>query len=813
MWLTYDTTLEELFNAKMLSVRTYNALRASRMYSLRDVYEYEKAGNTLLTLYKLGVKSKLEVEALFEKLKNSSKEELASNTKIVPKSSNQRVPEAFAKAYNSVNIDNTNVAIYIHTTYENAWEVYNQIFQKTESIMKVRPELSQQENVLFRKYHVSILQAYLANIKDDDDPYAQSLHKAVRTVLEYLRAHCEEFSPYDISAYFLTKQQKHNIEQRFEQICAQELSGQTQDFVKANIKSFEVLVKLFDKPSSAYAFLCPPYSKKKTVAELYKLNQSFKDAFMKMCKMDVPSLRNDVIRNKYPFLTPEQSAFVIDYVNQHNTIPVLYVLFHYLQVSNFRSDRIYSLFYGISGGHRHSTDEVATTVKLSAQRVQQLLSAPIPAAGKICMDEHTKLQYDRLLNRPFLYEGVSVINDLKEKEHLDCDFYAFCGIVQLIFPYRFFAVNKTTSILVRKDVLEKVQLKNIVKQIANIVNVKKPRSITISIDSIIENEVTADIKAATEGLVRYLLTSVYHIGMPDDRTVILPQNCIDVEYELFHLIEKSGEPMRLNDLFKSFKKMYPKHKFKDPMQLKSYLLNSKRISPLGKTSTYALTAWSNLYFGSIRELLVSILSSSDEPMHIDAIMEKVLPVFPRTNQNSVETTMGSDQSNRFVVFEDGFFGLSNRKYGEQFVVKTVLRVPFERRLKNYAEFVEKNHRFPTSSGGKEEQSLQHWYYNVINNSINVTAKQRKAFASMLATYKNSGYPRTPAETIFKDKCVAFKKFICEKHNMPSASKDGDRLYSWFHYTLTKYEGYTDQRYAYFKDLIRYVEAHGFTVSP
>lgn len=48
-------------------------------------------------------------------------------------------------------------------------------------------------------------------------------------------------------------------------------------------------------------------------------------------------------------------------------------------------------------------------------------------------------------------------------------------------------------------------------------------------------------------------------------------------------------------------------------------------------------------------------------MHINEIMEKVLPAFPYTNKGSVTSSLGSEKE-RFVLLGDGYYGLRKRKY-------------------------------------------------------------------------------------------------------------------------------------------------------
>lgn len=810
MLLTYDTTLEELLNAGILSVRTFNALHSSKMESLRDVYVFMKSGNSLINIRNLGRKSKLEIDNVLDKLQTIIEKETEMNSEIKPQIKGKHVATVFERAYNDVIIENENVNAYVSSIYENAWDLHEQIFQKTAEIMVVRPELSKEENILFRKYHLDILEAYLTYLNKEKNLNASNICEIVRPIIENISIHCEEFSLYDISINFLTKEQRSSIEQRYEQMCSQELGVRAQNFKAAFIKSFDVLVYLFDKPLSAYANLCPGQNMKKTLSEIYKFNQSFKKVFLKMYTMDAACLKVEEIKNKYPFLSQKQRTFIIDFMDKNNTPPIFYLLFNYLRVSDVRADMLYCLFYGIFDNYRHSIDEIAESIQLTRERVRQIIYGTIPAVKTIGIDERSMNQYDKITHQPFLYEDAEEIYELKEREHIKCSFYSFASIIQLILPYRLFCVSKTTSILVRNDVADKIQIKSIIEQITSIANAKYSQSRTVRIDPILD-KIPTELISGTKKLVCYIFKHIHHLNMPNDSTVFIPQNCIDIEYEMYNILEKAGTPMHVGDLFKAFKEKYPSHKYVDPIQIKPYLLKSDRINSIGKTSTYALASWNDVYFGSIRNLLIDILSSFDEPVHINTIMRKIMSIYPKTNQSSIESTMQADTMDRFMAFENGLYGLSNRQYDERFIPKcSIRRIPFEEKLQNYITFVEMYHRFPSAVGGENETSLQRWHYNIVNGIISLPTEQRKKFDDMLLAYKDSGYPRTQTENEFRNKCVEYKKFIRERHILPT-SKDGDDLYFWFRRSLEKFNGYSDQRYDYFKDLIEYIESYGFSI--
>ena len=266
--------------------------------------------------------------------------------------------------------------------------------------------------------------------------------------------------------------------------------------------------------------------------------------------------------------------------------------------------------------------------------------------------------------------------------------------------------------------------------------------------------------------------------------------------------------MHINEISALLFKKFPKNNLTIE-KVKSIIQKSKEIAPIGKSSTYGIKNWNHIFFGSIRDLLLEILSESDEPLHIDTILEKVMVSYPATNKKSITSTMSSDTYDRFEIFENGYFGLSERKYDESYIrIPEEQKFTFEKRIVMFREFVDTYHRFPVSNSGEFESSLKRWHYNVLNGIVQVTNEQRQLFDAMIEEYTVLKYPQSAIEVSFLEKCENVKELILEKHRLPQNAEEHE-LYTWLKLYSSKYLIYDDRRKIYFEDLLRFIRSYGF----
>ena len=237
----------------------------------------------------------------------------------------------------------------------------------------------------------------------------------------------------------------------------------------------------------------------------------------------------------------------------------------------------------------------------------------------------------------------------------------------------------------------------------------------------------------------------------------------------------------------------------------------KHIKPIGKTSCYALDYWEGIYFGSIRNLLIELLDNSDVPLHIDYLYNSVIKHFPNTTKASIASTMEDENLQRFVEFENSFFGLTVKKYPAKYIVaSTTQHYSFEERFQLFKEFVDNYHRFPCYNSSEQESSLSRWYYRVTNGIVAITNDQKKILDDMANYYKSLGYPSSVTENEFLIKSQDIKKYICQNHRLPT-NKDAPELYTWLRRSRDNYDSYVDKRREYMTDLLNYILSLGFSI--
>ena len=265
----------------------------------------------------------------------------------------------------------------------------------------------------------------------------------------------------------------------------------------------------------------------------------------------------------------------------------------------------------------------------------------------------------------------------------------------------------------------------------------------------------------------------------------------------------------IKDLFDAFKSKYPEHKLETAEKLRPYI--RKPIKAIGKQSKYGLETWENIYWGSIRDLLIECLEKSDLPIHLDELTNEVLVHYPNTNAKNILSTLSSDEFDRFVHFNGGYFGLEWKTYSEKYIKASIVRrYNFSERLEMFRDFIESYHRFPFSNGGEMESSLQRWYNNVLSGAIEVTNEEINELSNSINYYESLNYPKNAFEANFLNKCEDFKSFILENHCLPSPT-NGKELYWWLRQSKENMNSYTDKRRKYFWDLLSYISSFGFSI--
>ena len=369
--------------------------------------------------------------------------------------------------------------------------------------------------------------------------------------------------------------------------------------------------------------------------------------------IDGKELGTTVVANKYRFLTLEQVDFVADFYKQYGYYPMFFLLRELLATTKERVEQIFAMATGLCDGHPMNYAEIGKEIGCTRERVRQLMVL----APKDLFKDRGWMHYQ--LNKTLVVSEIDDLYlDVVENEKVNISFETFALVCTEGFPMKTakendlrFLVNNRLNVSVINKVCGEVGRHS--RQI-------RPETGSICLDDLLK-DIPDDKKGIYMEALPVIITKAF--GLPVDETgnVVLPPNGVDVVYELSEILREKGRPMSMKELYAELIKRCPEVKHKSFEHVRGKVLRSEAIVPIGKSSRYTLAEWDHVYRGSIRDLVVDILKKSRTPMHINEIMEKVLPAFPYTNKNSVTSSLGSDKE-RFVLLGDGYYGLRKKKY-------------------------------------------------------------------------------------------------------------------------------------------------------
>ncbi len=296
----------------------------------------------------------------------------------------------------------------------------------------------------------------------------------------------------------------------------------------------------------------------------------------------------------------------------------------------------------------------------------------------------------------------------------------------------------------------------------------------------------------------------------DDNQIKIPANKerspFDVVYEI---LQTSGEPMHLEDIFIEYKKTMPEHKYtqeNNSERLRPYLQKHDDITFRKRSSVFLLKKWGHVRSGTIRDNITEFLSANDLPQTIESISEYILQHFPETNQKSILSSMFSGKN--FAQFKNNLFGLVNKKYPFGYELsdqQEVIRKSFEQRMLDLELFIVEEGHFPFDSSEKcKESSLGRWWYRIINNKQHINDKQQNEVNRIKVQYAE--YETNKSKYEWNLNYNKLKCFILENRRLPSYNSDEKFLYGWFRRVKKDFENNDltkEQRQKYI-DIIKFI---------
>ena len=811
MEFNLDTTIKELHELGIISVRTFNCLHTADYETLGIILDNIETPEDLLKLPKFGRKSYTEVNTILNQMIREHKAVVPEQKEAEFVALGEKIIGIITDAYNEVLVGDSEVKAYLRAAYPQPCDMHFLVMGEVENMLTVVEGYSREENLEIRHSYKQFMEGVLQEMENTQEALYylyNNVYKEYKRKSLNLAIKMENFSYEQISKYFLSPITRDYLEKTYQEQLESSLSVRSKNFAARFLPHFSDLIKYAEEPLASYRSICPGQNMMKTLTEIFQFNQKFRREFDRVSKLSDDEIQTEFLKRDYPYLVSRQRHFVFDFMKEKNHAPLFFLMLQYLRLSEKRSNKIYCLHHGIFDGKKRTYYEIADAMNLSRERVRQIVCGTIEVQESALVNNDGWDYYNELFDLPFMYEKKEEYVRLRESEHLPTDFNVFASLVSLKADFKAEDVEGHTILMNNK--YRDLKLIDCLDTLFNIINAKYSTDTYVLIDSMILN-VPEQLRPAMKELIMYITTDIYMVPITEDEKLYLPQNYIDIAEELYDILAKKGEPMHVEDIFKEFKTRYPDHKFTDPLQIKSYLFKHKHIKAVGKTSCYALDSWEGVYFGSIRDLLVDLLRDSDVPLHIDNLYDGVTEHYPKTTKASLAATMEDENFQRFIEFEGSYFGLTSKEYPAEFVpASSVQRYSFEDRFQMFKDFIETYRRFPSYNGGDKEASLMRWYYNVTTEVLSMTDEQRALFNDTLKRYDELGIPRYATESEFLLKCQDVKDYIRQHHTLPT-NREAPELYAWLRRSRDNYDSYTDRRRQYMTDLLNYVLSFGFSI--
>ena len=801
-----NTKLENLHRAGLLSGHAFKTLFNKGLKTVGDLLELKKKG--LINRQNFSWEELRNIDSLLGKFQLDSSE--PKNTDKIKTLYEETL--AFTRGYILIAYDNISqlhgpIIELVRELFPNAQSMGDAILNKSYDVLTIRRDLGLTGNVELRAlflHYLKVIRKYILKAKS----YDQKVLDTVEELINILEVNLYNFDYDVIVKDFFSARKRIELLHLFNTLTSN-LSADASIVQNKYMPNLSVTMNLFGIPEFLLAERCALELGNPALHEVWNMVQMLEDAFTEEAYSGSDVRLQACIAQNFSWLSAAGKRFVFRYHLDNNTIPLFHILFQMLQRSTDRDLEIYALVNGIKDGKRHSLEDIATMKILTRERARQLLEKGGSEASKAIKRFVIWGDYKTLLDSNFITALSPKYRMIQEEERLPQDFGVFCSLLTIVGDFEVIHIGEK-FVAVHKRLRPYVYVKHIRNQLTKLSQKRHCEDSVFALQSLVA-DVPEELREDAFKIICQVAQVYSDIPFDEEWKVAFKQNYIDISQEIFNILEAYGKPMSLEAIFKQFKTKYPSHKYSEPEQLRFNILKHAHIKPIGKTSTYGLDTWENVFYGNIRDLLRKTLKASPNPIHIDELTEIVKGYFPSTNARSISSSMAQDSAKDFVYFQGGFFGLSSKKYSSKYkTAEEERRYTFNERMKMLTQFIYTYHRFPFSRGGDIEQSLQRWLYNVENNQLDITYSQKSRLKSALQPFRDLHYPENETEKIFLEFCEQYKAHIEKEYELPTR-RTNIELYDWMKRAKDNYNSYIDNRRYYLTQLFNYILSLGFDI--
>lgn len=508
-------------------------------------------------------------------------------------------------------------------------------------------------------------------------------------------------------------------------------------------------------------------------------------------------------KKDYPFLSDKEIEFCINYKSEYGNLPKLYILHKFLIRSTDRQAQMVCHRYGLyADGISKPLDEIAEMFELSRERVRQLTDAngvalkSISPKGLVDENDFKDIQ--------FFSENDSYISEIIRTQNLPISNKQLVILIDIL-SRRLGSdtiVKDGCSYLFSWDIWNKINFDKIDSFIKEYVSYKRTENIEVPINTI-SHHCVKDINDNEQNVVNQILihyiSEKFNIDINEEGFFIWEQTHVSNE-EILEIVADKDAIITCEEILSECEKRFPGLKCTRIEVWQNPLITAVGLKGYVPTSERAR------YFSSIGDCAASILSEVGRPMNVSELFDNILEKGCVTTLNSLRSLLSRGEENRFLRLTGDVWGLEGFDYANVNLTAyaIVKKKPFNERLNDLKEFIDKNNRMPALNNDGLEASTARWVRNMMNKNIDATESEMEQLQMFLQ--EHNGIPQNLREYRFLENCKTYKKVVSFLGRRPSI-ESRPQLCTWFQ-SCSRRDNMSINCRRYFDELLEWLEAEG-----
>ena len=335
-------------------------------------------------------------------------------------------------------------------------------------------------------------------------------------------------------------------------------------------------------------------------------------------------------------------------------------------------------------------DDIAEKVNLSRERVRQI--------RKVCIDD--------LFNKLLFIQNFS--DDLFQKYNIDInsnqieinqelvdninvtnftylsrefvsyilyvylwDKFSLIGEIEDVLQPRYFNArnrhNWKSFYLIEKEIVKEIDFNALANDIDNRISDRIVESYSFNFKSYLSKFLTnnnIEFLDTAFPIGEKIINNEFELFLDLDENLIFKRNTKKQAHEYaYEALEHLGKPSKVKEIFEKVLELYPNYDTDEP-KVRVSMKRKNGFVPIGRKSVFGLKKWEkereNFKGGTIKEIVVQFLEKNKTPIHISSILKEVNK-YRTTNERNIITNLKLDPNNSFIIFNQKFIGLTNKK--------------------------------------------------------------------------------------------------------------------------------------------------------